>query len=244
MPGNNRTAALRLIKKQPECKSCAAWRLCLSTDSAAILLDENAGLIQELGPFAPGEYIYRRGDEFKSIYSIQCGLVKTEAESIRGGLNVTGFYTCSDLIGLEGIGAQQLPGQAVAINETWLCRISYEKLLRYCRENPELHRQFTDRLGLRIHDDEYKWKSIRNEKAVDRVQYFMLDLHRRQNQCGGKKSEIELLMCKQDIANFLSLTPETFSRALKKLEQMKVVETISFSKLRLNLEHENIQSVV
>jgi len=232
--GRTSRSTLRLLKAEADCENCNAWKLCFTEGSKDTCSSASIkGLIEEKGPIPAGEIIYQRGDKFRNLYAIQSGLIKTETESLEGRSNVTGFYTSGDLFGLEGIGSSSLPGRAMTIVETWLCEIPYESLLARCQSHPELHHAFTARLGQRIQNDEYKWKTIRNESSDRRALFFLNELHQQQSEICGETQVIELAMSKRDIANFLGLTPESLSRAFHRLEDKGLIEKIDLTRIRL-----------
>lgn len=194
------------------------------------------GLVWEKKSLVPGESVYKHGDEFRCIYIVQSGVIRTETETAEGRLNVTGFYTGGDLFGPEGIGSDYMPGRAVACNKSRVCEITYSKLLAECEQNPGLQHEFISRLGQRIKSDEYKWRIIRNASASHRLFYFLCDLQKRQSHIDSDAGIVDLLIEKQYITNFLGLTPETFSRALKKLEKNGAIEKVSHNRILISRE--------
>lgn len=238
----NKNVALRLVKTEPNCKTCAAWKLCFAGSDDEVCINKAKGIIRERGPLAPGEIIYRRGDKFRSIYIVQSGAIKTETETREGRLSVTGIHIDGDLFGLEGIGSDTLPGRAIASRESWICEISYDGLLKVCEDNPKMQREFISRLGQRIQADGYGWKTVRKESASHRLLYFLCELCRRRARTADDWNLIELPMNKQDIANFLGLSPESFSRALKRLETSRSVKRISHD--CLSVSRDSLKGVI
>lgn len=231
------SVVLNLVQSKPDCKKCSGWKICFADGEDEVCVSAIKGLLQERGPYAAGEIIYHRGDRFRSIYIVQSGVVKTETETLDGRLNVTGFYLSGEIFGLEGIGSGFFPGRSIASRETRICEISYDGLLEICKDNPALQREFIMKLGQRIQADEYEWKMIRNEPASTRLLYFLCDLCHRQTRTTGECREAELPMNKQDIANFLGLSPESFSRALKKLEADGSIKKLTHDCISINKNH-------
>lgn len=218
---------LRLVRTRPDCKPCAARNLCFSGSGDQTCKEKIVNVMKELGPFSPGEAVFNRGDAFESVYVVQSGVVKTETETLEGRLDVTGFYIAGEMFGLEGIGSHSFPGRALACKKTRICEIAFDDLLQICEDNPALQREFISRLGKRIQADEYEWKLVRKESASYRVRHFLRELYRRQAGSTEDWNPVELPMNKQDIANFLGLSPESFSRALKRLESSGSVKRVT-----------------
>lgn len=216
-----------------DCRTCTAWKQCFTDSADAHCIDKVCKLVRLRGPVERGEALYHHGDEFTHLYVVQSGVVKTESESLDGRLNVTGFYTCGDMFGLEGIGSKHLPGRAVVVRDAVVCELSYTGLLALCERNPVLNQGLIARLGRRLQEEEYRWKAVRSEPGYARVLAFFADLKRRQELAGNTEQVIDLPMSKHDIASFLGLSPESLSRALRKLEDDGLVKRISVSSVEL-----------
>lgn len=223
----NSKATLRLIQPETDCNHCAVWSLCFGDSDNQHCVKVAHGILKERGPLPPGWVFYHPGDEFRHIYIVQSGVVKTETETEDGRLNVTGIYTNGDIFGLEGIGSKRLPGRAVASRETFVCELSYAGLLQKCAQSPTLLRELMAKMGQRIQADEYKWKTIQKEPASSRVLCFLQDIQKKQGMQNGQQTAVNLPASKQDIANFLGLTPESLSRALKKLKNEGSIQQIN-----------------
>lgn len=208
---------LHLIKDHHDCKYCQGEKLCLAFGLDPSTVDAFKNIIKEHGPYSPGEYIYRQQDKFKAIYSIQDGSVKTETVTVDGKQSVMGFFLAGDLFGIDSIGSPTCATDAIAMEKTWVCEIPYKELLKLCSTEEKLQQQFINRLGSKIHSGEYNWKIVRNESAGRRVMYFLFQLYDRQRRNNSPSPRVRLPMSKQDLASFLGLTPESFSRTLTQL---------------------------
>ncbi|OMH29493.1 Crp/Fnr family transcriptional regulator [Motiliproteus sp. MSK22-1] len=215
---------LHLIKSEQDCKHCQSEKLCLAFGLGQEAVSEFKGIIKERGPYAAGDTIYRQQDQFRSLYSIQSGSIKTETVTADGRQSVMGFYLIGDLLGIDAIGGKTYPNDAIAMETTWVCEIPYKSLLNLFSGQPYLQQQFINRLGGKIHADEYSGKVIRNESATRRVMHFLYQLYWHQARDKGPTSRLHLPMSKQDLASFLGLTPESFSRTLTQLQKQGHIE--------------------
>lgn len=210
---------LHAVKGRKDCKYCQGEKLCLAFGLGSHTIDSFRDIIKERGPYAPGEHIYRQEAPFKALYSIQNGSVKTETVTVEGKQSVMGFFLAGDLLGVDSISSTTYTTDAVAMEETWVCEIPYSGLLKLCSEEEGLQKKFINRLGSKIHSGEYNWKIIRNESAGRRVLYFLYQLYERQVRNNINSPRLQLPMSKQDLASFLGLTPESFSRTLTQLHK-------------------------
>jgi CRP/FNR family transcriptional regulator len=177
-------------------------------------------VIRSKGPVQRGEAIYRAGMPFTSIYFIQKGSVKTEVCTVNGLLEVTAFYLVGELLGVDAIGCEEYPADAVAMEDSWLCELPFNQVKSMCSACDEFQQAFINRLGRTINTDVYQWALARNLKAKQKVAWFIFDLFKRiRSRQISNQQTIPLPMRKTDIANYLGLAPESLSRALHALEK-------------------------
>ncbi|RCX26482.1 Crp/Fnr family transcriptional regulator [Thioalbus denitrificans] len=217
---------LRLVKKRQTAEHCTSRGYCLLSaldPGHAELLN---AIIRTRGPFRAGDRIYRHGEPFDTLYSVQTGSLKTEMATREGRAQVSGFYFAGELLGTDAIGARTYPSDAVVLEQTWLCAIPARQFLDLCAGNPALQEQLLGRMGDRIRADEYGWMLNRNERAEQRLMIFLHDLYqRRVVRTGRRTTVVELTMRKEDIANYLGLTPESLSRTLRKLQEAGIIDS-------------------
>jgi CRP/FNR family transcriptional regulator len=181
-------------------------------------------VMQVKGPVRRGETIYRAGMPVKSIFFIRKGSVKTEVCTVNGLLEVTAFYLVGELLGVDAIGSEEYPADAVAMEDTWLCELPISQLKALCRMCDEFQQALITRLGRTLNEDVYQWALARNQKAKQKVAWFIFGLFKRISlRQIADPLTIPLPMRKTDIANYLGLAPESLSRALHALEEEGVI---------------------
>jgi CRP/FNR family transcriptional regulator len=215
---------VHIIEHEPPCASCQAEPFCF----LSIFKGEQLRLFKKAvvtkGPMARGEMVYRSGQPFSSIYCIRQGSIKTEVCTTNGVQEVTTFHLVGELLGIDSIGSEHYPADAVALEETCLCELPFIHLQSMCSVSDEFHLALIKHLGRTINRDVYQWALARNLKAKQKVAWFLFDLFKR-----GRLRQtsdmriIPLPMRKTDIANYLGLAPESLSRALHVLEKEGVI---------------------
>ena len=211
---------LHIIANEPPCKGCGAQPFCFQSLFSGDQSRQFKKAVRTIGPITRGEAIYREGHPFSSIYFIQRGSVKTEVCTINGVLEVTAFYLVGELLGTDAIGSECYPADAVAMEETWLCELSFSHLQSMCSASDAFQLALIKHLGRTINMDVYQWALARNLKAKQKVAWFIFDLFKRVRQrLPTDMRSIPLPMRKTDIANYLGLAPESLSRALHALEK-------------------------
>lgn len=74
-------------------------------------LDE---IVKRGRPLKKGEFLFRQGDAFDSVYAVRSGALKTFSLSDGGEEQITGFHLPSELVGLSGMDTEIHPVSAQA----------------------------------------------------------------------------------------------------------------------------------
>jgi CRP/FNR family transcriptional regulator, anaerobic regulatory protein len=236
---------IQLLTSEPPCSGCRAEPFCLQSAFSGERLRDFKQAIHVRGPYQRGETIYREGLPFTSLYFIQKGSVKTEVCTVNGMLEVTAFYLIGELLGVDSIGSECYPSDAVAMEETWLCQLSHSQLKSMCQDCDEFQQALIARLGRTINTDVYQWALARNLKAKQKVAWFIFNLFERiRSRQTIDMRVIPLPMRKTDIANYLGLAPESLSRALHALEKEGVIVNQSKQIFLSDIQQAQLMSMI
>jgi CRP/FNR family transcriptional regulator len=123
------------------CSTCAFSSACLSQGLDKSALGELHVLVEHVGPFHEGEYLFREGDDFTAIAAVRAGTVKTCVVDPAGHEQVLGFFLPGEVIGLNAIAQSHYPCNAVALDTTMLCRFSFPKMALLATRLPGLQAQ-------------------------------------------------------------------------------------------------------
>jgi CRP/FNR family transcriptional regulator len=161
----------------------------------------------------PGQYLYRAGQPFQSLFYVHAGALKTCSLTADGREQITGFPMRGDFVGLESIGADAYACDAVALDggETW--ELPYPACLR----QDELRRQLTAALARQLRRHQCWMTVVGTLAAEQRIAAFLLDLAACYEAQGYSARHFVLRMSRVEIASYLMLTHETVSRALSHL---------------------------
>jgi CRP/FNR family transcriptional regulator len=203
------------------CTTCAFSQACLSQGYAKPDLTAFQALIDHVGPFKPGEYIFREGDAFNAIAAVRGGTVKTFITDVAGNEQVLGFHLPGEVIGLNAIHPERYPCNAIALDTVTLCRFSFQQLSLLAARVPNLQQQLFKLLSLDIGKASLL---VGDHSADERLAAFMVLLSQRYAARGFSATRFTLTMARADIANYLRLAPETVSRILKRFRSERVIE--------------------
>lgn len=177
-------------------------------------------LIRRRRTLRRGAYLFRIGDPFHSVSALCAGSVKTCALTDNGGVQVLGFHFPGELIGMSGMGAQQHPCDAVALEPTDICEIPFGRLMEVAEQAPAVRRLVYRFLGDEIaHHHALLQPLVGKMAAAERLAAYLLGLTRRLAPAHTPAREIRLSMSRNDIGSYLGLAKETVSRLFSRFER-------------------------
>lgn len=125
---------------------------------------------------------------------------------------ISAFLMSGDLLALDAIGRKRHIGTATALEDSEVCEIRYSDM----QSRPTLLRGMVSK---QIAREQIAAHLLRNSSAGQRLATFLLDLSWRHSRRGYSPLRFRLVMSRQDIANFLALSPECLSRELAHYKQ-------------------------
>ncbi|MGH8123217.1 MAG: Crp/Fnr family transcriptional regulator, partial [Rudaea sp.] len=162
----------------------------------------------------PGQYVYRTGQPFHSLFFLRVGSVKMCELADDGREQVTAFRLQGEIVGAESIGLAKYSCDVIALEVCEVWELPYPPVLTACLRIPDLHSRLTAALAKEIRRGRSWMLALGTLTAEQRVAAFLLDLAARYQALGFSGSHFILRMCRADIASYLALKHETVSRAL------------------------------
>ena len=163
-------------------------------------------------------YLYRKADASTCIMLIHSGSLKT-VYSFEGTKEhrVDDFHIKNDIIGLDAMMDSYYSTDAIALEDSIIKAVSYEKFSLCASRSPEVV-EMLDTLKARFMARKEETRRILNNlRAESRMAAFFISIISRMASIGYSNQEIQLKMTNKDIANFLGVKGETISRAKKSL---------------------------
>lgn len=204
-------------------------------------LDELVGTRRKIKRQQP---LYRAGDPFEAIFAIRVGWFKTDVVLEDGREQVTGFQMTGEMLGLDGISTEAHSCNAIALEDSEVCVISYNRLEELSRQFEGLQHQFHKVMSREIVRDHGVMMLLGSMRAEERLAAFLLNLSQRFNARGFSATDFHLRMTRDEIGSYLGLKLETVSRALSKFQdeglitvQQKHVQILDMPRLRKMIQH-------
>jgi len=173
--------------------------------------------------FSRGEYLYRSGDPFRSLYAIRSGSFKTQVLHEDGREQVTGFQMTGEIIGMDAISTDVHTCDAVAMESSEICELPFNQLEAMSRELPSLQRHLYKIMSREIVRDQGIMLLLGSMRAEERLAAFLLNLSQRLSARGFSPTQFQLRMSRQEIGSYLGLKLETISRAFSHFQAEGII---------------------
>jgi CRP/FNR family transcriptional regulator len=189
---------------------------------------ENLALVQQLLPFTrrvvhAGDAIYEGGTAFGHLHLINSGQFKTVNFTADGRGQVVGLHFRGDWLGFDGIAEGRYGCDAIALDTGEVWSVRYADVLAASTTSPELMRLMHSAMSHQIARGCDCLLSLGTLPADARVADFIKDWAQSLASRGLRTDQITLHMTRAEIGNYLGMTLETVSRALRRLAQCGVI---------------------
>ena len=205
------------------CATCHLQTLCLPCGLNQDEQNRLEELVVHHRPVARGEALFRTGDVFTAIYVVHAGFFKTEVLFPDGRGQVTGFQMAAEMLGLDGIGTDHHTCDAIALEDSDICVIPFERLTSLLREIGPLQSHFHKLMSREIVRDHRVMMLLGTMRAEERLAAFLINLSKRFTTRGFSAAEFNLRMTREEIGSYLGLKLETVSRAFSRFQELGMI---------------------
>lgn len=200
------------------CGNCSLQALCMPVSINQQELSDLNAVLRQNRRFKKGEYLFRAGEHFFSMFVVRTGFFKTTVASQDGRDQVTGFFMSGEMLGLDGICDDTHSCDAVALEDSEVCELPFSNLEEAGRRFPSLQTHFYKLMSQEIVRDQGIMLMLGNMRAEERLAAFLLNLSQRLNARGFAANDFILRMSREEIGSYLGLKLETVSRTLSKFQ--------------------------
>ncbi len=215
---------LSLAELKAACANCNLREICLPAGLTNQELDQLDTLVNIRRKVKRGEALYRAGETFDAIFAVRSGFFKSRVTFEDGRDQVTGFFMGGEILGMDGIGQGTHNCDAVALEDSVVCSIPYEKLEELSREVTALQRHFHKMMSREIVRESGVMMLLGVMRAEERIAAFLLNLSQRLAARGYSPLEFNLRMTREEIGSYLGLKLETVSRAFSRFHADGLIE--------------------
>lgn len=205
------------------CGGCRLSTICIPIALQASEIDRLDAIVQRGRPLRKGEYVFRQGEPFTSVYAVRAGTLKAYATADNGEEQITGFYLPGEIFGMDGLAKNRHVSSAVALETAAICEIPFEHLSELSTRIPSLQRHFFQLLSSEIAQDRRMIAMLGKHSAEQRIAALLLSISARNARRKLSGTAFRLPMSRSDIGNYLGLTIETVSRIFSRLQKLGLI---------------------
>tara|TARA_R110001592_G_scaffold171117_3_gene409198 strand:- start:45559 stop:46272 length:714 start_codon:yes stop_codon:yes gene_type:complete len=222
------------------CGDCRMNSLCLPLALQTKEISQLDEIVQRGRPLQKDGHIYHAGEEFKSIFAVRSGSIKSYTVTSQGQEQVTGFHLPGEIFGMDGIGHNRYTNSALAMETAAVCEIPFSSLQELSIAIPSLQRHFFQLMSKEITNDQSLISLLSKNTAEERVATLLLSIANRNMRRKLSGTRFRLPMSRADIGNYLGLTVETVSRVFGRFQKQnlllvdkKEIEILDFERLQV-----------
>ena len=201
-------------------------RLLERVDDATIDELERVSLRRSLRPHC---YLFDQYSEARGVYVLERGVIMIERSSAAGRRQILGFSYPGDFVGLTHQGSFEYSVRS--LTHAVVREFPIGAFRRLSDASPELKAN-VNRIGGSVlaHAIDQIF-ALGQKRAHERVCYLLSQIRRRG--VGPDENTIELAMTRQDMADYLGLSTETVSRAMRRLSNEGIIDVPGPQTVRL-----------
>jgi len=172
-----------------------------------------------------GDSIYLPGDQSADVFIIKTGSVKILGRSPEGGEVISAVLGPGDVFGelaLLETGPQEDSAQAA--DDTLLCAIPREVLVRFIHDAPAFGFKVTKLIGLRVRTLRTRVEELLGKSASSRLAHALRELGRQHGVQDDQGVLIPLRLSQQDLGKLVGLTRETVNGILHDWRERGLIE--------------------
>jgi len=201
-------------------------RLIAGVDDDTVCKLEQASVLRNLEPHS---YLFDQYSEARGVYVLEEGVIMIERSSAAGRRQILGFSYPGDFVGLTNNDFFEYSVQS--LTQAVVREFSMREFMLLSDKSPELKAN-VNRIGGGVFSHAIDQVfALGQKKAHERVCYLLQEICNRD--VGPNQYTVQLPMTRQDIADYLGLTMETVSRAIRRLRNDGIIEIESSQTIKL-----------
>ena len=170
--------------------------------------------------FKAGDTIYFPGDPSDTVYSIREGKVSLTYLDESGKRFTFAIINRGQLFGETALaGEEERHWLAEAIEDSVVCSIARDELLRIAANNPKLALKISAQVGQRLAEVQNRLEDLLFKGVNSRLSHTLIRLSEEYGDSDSEGIKIRFKMTHQELANLIGATRETTSLALGELEK-------------------------
>lgn len=219
MPGN----VFDFPKLSVVCGECQWSRSCVAYGFAVAGANEEGPGLRCSAPLKRNTHVFQQGEPLEFLYILRSGSAKTYFDNADGLEQIVAFHFPGDLLGFDAVANGHHQTAVVALETASLCRIPFTSIEAVASRTPKLWAEVMRSAARQMMEKNNHALLLGQKSAQARFASLLLYLSNRFAARGCSRTEFNLSMPRQDIANYLSLAVETVSRLFGDLQAQGII---------------------
>ena len=163
-------------------------------------------------------------DAFDGVYAIKSGAMKTSISNAEGQEQVLEFHLPGDLLGFDAFNSGTHSCDAIALEDTLLCKIPKDDFDDLCGRLPGIRKEMMHQMGKEIAHNQSLLLSLGQQQTDERLATFLLEISAHFQSRGFSGNEFVIPMPRQDLSNYLGMAVETLSRIISRMTEERLIK--------------------
>lgn len=206
------------------CAACSLNNICLPHGLTAFEMQELESTIDKTIKIKKRDAIFHSNQEMDGIYAVKSGAIKTSISNEDGQEQVLEFHLPGDMLGFDAFSTGHHHCDAIALEDTLLCKISVDIFDTLCERLPGLRKELRHQVGKEIEHNQRLLLSLGQQQTDERFATFLLQVSFHYQARGFSNKEFVLPMSRQDLSNYLGMAVETLSRIISRMTDESIIK--------------------
>ena len=175
---------------------------------------------------ASGEQLYGPGESVSRLFVVHTGRVKVVRVAANGAEQLIRTVGPGEAVGEHAFVTGARPDhRVVAMDEVQLCVFDHRDLAALTAAYPSVVLAMLRAVTQRVDSLEHRLAAMSGSDVTGRLADYLLSLPIAADtlRAGDGRTRVRLPMAKTDLASYLGTTPESLSRALRRLTEQRVI---------------------
>ena len=222
--------------KYVACENCSMEPVCQPINQADQSLLLSTHYLDKRISIKAGTSLFTKGESLSAMYAVCSGSFKLCMGS-QDNIKIINFRFPGELLGEDALFPQKYACDAIALEESSICKVSVRELTTNANLVPDLQANLVTLLSRQSYFNQQEFASLVAKKSAESLlAAFLLNVNMRISKYNATANVLYLAMSRENIANFLGLRRETLSRLLSKFQKEGLILLNGKSITLLNLE--------
>lgn len=173
--------------------------------------------------YEPGEAIYLSGEESRSLFIVDTGLVKLMSYMPNGRSRIVRLHRRGSMIGLDGLMDEDHEHSAIAVDQVNAYQLPHGELQRWKQQEPQLYARLLEKWYEYLNYADTWITEFSTGSVKGRVARLISFLARFDEETGPRVVE---LLTTEEMSEILGVTPESVSRVVAEFKREGLLEPI------------------